>query len=88
MSRRDALTARESAKSGLRGKINAFCISCIYEEGGGGGNWREQVEACTAPKCPLFPVRPVSSGTGRVSPENDYLSVKNGLPGPATEDTA
>ena len=64
--RQKALIARESAKSGLRGKINAKCIECVYDEGGGGGTWREQVEACTAISCPLFSVRPVSCPDPRV----------------------
>ena len=43
----------------LRASINAMCKNCIYEEGSGGGTWRQQVAACTAPKCPLFAVRPM-----------------------------
>ena len=60
--RRQTLIDREMAKPGLRGKINAKCIECIFDPEGGGGTWREQVEACTAPSCPLFSVRPVSEG--------------------------
>jgi hypothetical protein len=45
----------------LRGAINAFCKHCIYDPIGGSGTWRQQVEACTSLKCPLYPVRPVSS---------------------------
>jgi len=45
----------------LRKAINNKCKECIYDEKGG-GTWRQQVEACTATKCPLYPVRPVSSG--------------------------
>ena len=56
------LIDREKAKPGFRARINAMCISCIYDDAGGaGGTWRQQVEACTAPSCPLFDVRPVSS---------------------------
>ena len=46
----------------LRAAINAKCKECIYDPGSGGGTWRQQVEACTSPKCPLYPVRPVSEG--------------------------
>lgn len=46
----------------LRAAINAKCKECIYDPIGGRGNWRQQVEACTAPACPLFPVRPTSKG--------------------------
>lgn len=46
----------------LRKAINDKCRECIYDAIGGGGTWRQQVEACTAYKCPLYPVRPVSQG--------------------------
>lgn len=62
--RRNALIAREMAKPGLRGRINAFCIHCIFDPEGGGGSWRQQVEACTAPACPLYDVRPTSGQEG------------------------
>ena len=58
--RRDELITRESSKPGLRGRVNAFCISCIVEPGAGGGSWRQQVTDCTAVTCPLYPVRPQS----------------------------
>lgn len=48
--------------AGLRASINAFCKWCIYDPNGGGGSWRQQVEACTATDCPLYPVRPKSAG--------------------------
>lgn len=48
----------------LRNAINAKCRECIYEPGAA-GNWRQQIEACTSPKCPLFSVRPQSSGMAR-----------------------
>ena len=44
----------------LRKAINDKCKECIYDKMGE-GNWRQQVEACTSPSCPLFPVRPKSS---------------------------
>lgn len=40
--------------------INAFCKQCIYDPVGGTGNWRQQVEACTVTRCPLYAYRPVS----------------------------
>jgi len=64
--RRADLIARQSAKPGLRGKVNAKCIECIFDPEGGGGTWREQVEACTAPSCPLYSIRPVSNPDTRV----------------------
>jgi len=57
------LIARESRKGGFRGKVNAKCIECIYDDRTE-GNWRQQVQGCTSPACPLYAVRPVSSKTG------------------------
>lgn len=42
--------------------INAKCRECIYDPASGIGTWRQQVEACTCKSCPLYPVRPISSG--------------------------
>jgi hypothetical protein len=54
--------ADERAKRpSLRGCIDAMCKACIYDPVAGKGTWRQQVEACTAPHCPLFAVRPVSA---------------------------
>jgi hypothetical protein len=47
----------------LRAAINAKCKECIYDPVGGRGTWRQQVEACTAPGCPLYAVRPTSAGS-------------------------
>ena len=48
----------------LRKAINDKCKECIYDDSpGSGGTWRQQVEACTSYKCPLYPVRPVSKPT-------------------------
>lgn len=59
--RREYLIAREAGKAGLRGRINAKCIECIYDPYCQGcGTWRQQTEACTAPECPLHEVRPIS----------------------------
>lgn len=65
MSRTIDLIEKHSAKSGLRGKINAKCIECIYEENAGTGSWRKQVEGCTAKSCPLYAVRPLTDGALR-----------------------
>lgn len=45
----------------LRALINAKCKECIYDPLSGCGTWRQQVEACTSRKCPLYPVRPVAA---------------------------
>ena len=43
----------------LRGSINAFCRSCLYDPREP-GRWREQITACTAKGCPLYEVRPTT----------------------------
>lgn len=45
----------------LRQCINLFCRECIYDARGGEGTWRQQVQACTSYKCPLYEVRPISA---------------------------
>jgi len=53
------------ARLSLRKAVNSFCKHCIYDRGAP-GNWRQQVDACTAQKCPLFAVRPRSEAPFRV----------------------
>jgi len=60
--RRDQLIANNVKKPGMRGKVNAKCIECIYEPDAGTGTWRQQVEGCTSATCPLYDIRPTSSG--------------------------
>jgi hypothetical protein len=43
----------------FRKPINAMCKFCIHDSYQA-GKWKQQVQACTSPKCPLFPIRPVS----------------------------
>ena len=45
----------------LRKAINAFCYECMGGDGEPGA--RDHVRNCTAPKCPLYPVRPWQPGT-------------------------
>jgi hypothetical protein len=61
----------------LRAAINAMCKSCIFDPRGGGGNWRQQVGACTAKNCPLWPHRPVSKPRPFRPYRSDNLSVEN-----------
>ena len=51
------LVAKLVGKAGLRGKVDAKCIDCIYDPESGGGTWKQQVEACTVTSCPLYTVR-------------------------------
>ena len=54
----------------LRSAIDAMCRHCIYDPGGGGGGWREQVSACASTNCPLHPVRPqIAHKSGRGAPK-------------------
>ncbi len=47
------------SKPGLRGRLDAKCIECIYDPIAN-GTWRLQVKECTSWSCPLFPARPIS----------------------------
>ncbi len=84
--RRAELIARELAKPGLRGHINAMCIYCIFDPDGGGGSWRQQVEACTAPKCPLFNVRARSEADPKGGGAKLNTVAGTGGPGPTEEE--
>lgn len=46
----------------LRSAINSKCRECIYCPLTGNGSWRLQVENCTSISCPLYTVRPKSTG--------------------------
>ena len=62
----------------LRKAVDAKCRECIYDGGSGGGTWRQQVTACTSPKCPLFPVRPLAGGVDRGLAAKSILVLENG----------
>ena len=51
-----------AARPSMRKAINDFCRWCISDPKSGEGNWRQQVEKCTSPDCPLYPLRPKSEG--------------------------
>ena len=46
------LINRLVSKAGLRGKIDAMCIVCVYDPYQP-GTWRSQVARCTCMSCPL-----------------------------------
>ncbi len=48
-----------SGKSGLRGKINANCIACVYDPIEA-GSWRKQIENYCGYSCSLYSVRPTT----------------------------
>jgi hypothetical protein len=56
---KNKLISKMASKAGLRGKIDAKCIECIYDPYCA-GTWRKQVEECTSLACPIYPVRPTS----------------------------
>ena len=43
-------------KPGLRARIDAHCVSCIYDNQCV-GTWRKQVEQCSVEDCRLYDVR-------------------------------
>ena len=57
---RQTLIDKHVRKTGLKGKLIAKCIECIYDPYQP-GSWRKQVEKCTCLTCPLYPVRPMST---------------------------
>lgn len=59
----NGLVVKLAKKPGLRGKLDAKCVECIYDPQSE-GTWRKQVENCTSPSCPLFHSRP-TSGRGK-----------------------
>lgn len=85
-----------SAPRSLRAAIDAKCRDCIYDPGGG-GTWREQVQACSSGNCPLHPLRPISARKTRAAgleatpmpaaPVSALHGARIGLPGPTAEAT-
>lgn len=53
-----AITGQEHPRLSLREAVDAKCRECIYDELEP-GRWKQQVAACTATSCPLYPVRPL-----------------------------
>ena len=50
------LIIKHAGKPGLRGKIDAKCIECIFDPYQR-GSWRSQVEKCTCTSCPVHDIR-------------------------------
>ncbi len=55
------MSAPTTTRPSLRKAINGMCRECIYDSSPGNGTWREQTEGCTSPKCPLYPLRPLTT---------------------------
>jgi hypothetical protein len=45
----------------LRAAVNAHCKGCIYDPLAG-GNWLQQVTACTVTNCEMYEWRPLTKG--------------------------
>lgn len=60
MDKKEQLVDKYTSKPGFKSKIIAMCIQCIYDQGCGGGNYLQQIEACTVKNCALYSVRPKS----------------------------
>ena len=67
----------------LRQAINAKCKECIHDPSQK-GTWRQQAEACTAPNCPLFPVRPlpIAKNSPKLAKKSDELAQNDEQPIP------
>ena len=53
---KNTLIERLKNKAGLRGRVDAHCVQCVYDPAVE-GTWRQQVEACEVLGCPLWEVR-------------------------------
>ena len=53
----------DSAKPrGRKAAIDAMCRACLYDPHQN-GTWRQQIEGCSSPTCPLYPYRPRPTGS-------------------------
>lgn len=50
----------------LKQAVNQNCKDCCYDPEAG-GNWRQQVEACTVTKCALWEHRPLTATTRKAN---------------------
>lgn len=57
-----------SPRPSLRAAIDAKCKECIFDPVED-GTWRQQVEACLARACPLYPVRPKAQDGVKKAPK-------------------
>ena len=51
------LINRLTSKAGLRGKVDAICVECVYDPCED-GTWRLQVANCACKSCPLYTSSP------------------------------
>ena len=60
-----ARLAPRAKRPSMRDAINKKCKDCIYDDLSGLGTWRQQTEGCTSTDCPLYLLRPLTTGTKR-----------------------
>lgn len=80
MSRRsgiDVMAGILARSGGLRARVDAHCVSCVYDEMVP-GTWRQQVEECQVTLCALWEVRPRSSGSKVLIPTLDHSVISIG----------
>ena len=57
-----ARLAPRKKRPSMRKAIDAKCKECIYDDLSGLGTWRQQTEGCLSTDCPLYELRPRTSG--------------------------
>lgn len=60
--RQNAAARKAAGVPSLRTAVNEMCRQCVHDPESGLGTWRQQTEACRIEACPLWLVRPKSSG--------------------------
>jgi len=62
-----ARKAPRKKRPSMRKAINGMCKECCYDPLSGLGTWRQQTEGCTSNDCPLYELRPLTSGKKQVN---------------------
>ena len=57
---REIIAKLMSGRPGMRARVNAKCVDCIYDPLLP-GNWKQQVHACEDDLCPLWEIRAKSA---------------------------
>lgn len=62
-------------KRSMRRAINEMCKNCVYDPKSGLGTWRQQTEACTITRCPLWDYRPLADKRDRKGESNENCTM-------------
>lgn len=73
--KRLALIQKQAGKPGYKGKVAAKCIECLVDLCQP-GSWRQQVENCSSPTCPLYEVRPTTLGNKNDHEDKEIVGVQ------------